>query len=39
MRKTTKFALCLVVLLCFCLQPQLVYAWGDSDGGAAKLYD
>ena len=33
MRKTTKFALCLVVLLCFCLQPQLVYAWGDSDGG------
>ena len=33
MRKTTKLALCLVVLLCFCLQPQLVYAWGDSDGG------
>ena len=33
MCKTTKFALCLVVLLCFCLQPQLVYAWGDSDGG------
>lgn len=33
MRKTIKLTLCLAVLLCFCLQPQLVYAWGDSDGG------
>ena len=33
MRKTTKFALCLVVLLCLILSPQMAYAWGDSDGG------
>ena len=33
MRKTIKLTLCLAVLLCSCLQPQLVYAWGDSDGG------
>ena len=33
MRKTIELTLCLAVLLCFCLQPQLVYAWGDSDGG------
>lgn len=32
MRKTTKFALCLVVLLCLILSPQMAYAWGDSDG-------
>ncbi len=33
MRKTTKFALCLVVLLCLILSPKMAYAWGDSDGG------
>lgn len=33
MRKTTKFALCLVVLLCLVLSPKMAYAWGDSDGG------
>lgn len=33
MRKTTKFALCLVVLLCLILPPKMAYAWGDSDGG------
>lgn len=33
MRKTTKHALCLVVLLCLILSPQMAYAWGDSDGG------
>lgn len=33
MRKIIKFALCLAVLLCVSLQPQLAYAWGDGDGG------
>ena len=33
MRKTIKFALCLAVLFCLGLQPQVAYAWGDSDGG------
>ena len=33
MRKTTKFTLCLVVLLCLILSPKMAYAWGDSDGG------
>lgn len=33
MRKTTKLALCLVVLLCLILSPKMAYAWGDSDGG------
>ncbi len=33
MRKTTKFALCLAMLLCFCLQPQQAHAWGDSNDG------
>lgn len=33
MRKTTKFALCLVVLLCLILSPKMAYAWGDGDGG------
>lgn len=33
MRKTTKFALCLVVLFCLILSPKMAYAWGDSDGG------
>ena len=33
MRKIIKFALCLAVLLCVNLQPQLAYAWGDSEGG------
>lgn len=33
MRKIIKLALCLAMLLCFCLQPQQAHAWGDSDGG------
>lgn len=33
MRKTTKFAFCLVVLLCLILSPKMAYAWGDSGGG------
>ncbi len=33
MRKIIKLALCLAILLCFCLQSQQAYAWGDSDGG------
>lgn len=33
MRKTTKLALCLAVLLCLILSPKMAYAWGDSDGG------
>lgn len=33
MRKTTKLMFCLAALLCLSLQPQLAYAWGDSDGG------
>lgn len=33
MRKIIKLALCLAILFCFCLQPQQVYAWGDSGGG------
>lgn len=33
MRKIIKSALCLAVLFCLGLQPQVAYAWGDSDGG------
>lgn len=33
MRKILHIAVCLVVLFCFCLKPQVVFAWGDSDGG------
>lgn len=33
MRKIIKLALCLTVILCLSLQPQVAYAWGDSDGG------
>lgn len=33
MRKIIKLALCLAMLLCFCLQPQQAHAWGDSNDG------